>query len=273
MSGKNFLVKKQACAALLLLGLIGGCQTAPVVPLVEPPPPPPPAPIVVPEPEPLPVPLATELKSVIELMQNGEAQLASDSLVAMIADHPSPKVMKALLLQLQTDSNTLFGDDFYEITVRAGDTLSDLADQHLSDPLQFYALAKYNDIAIPRLLEVNQRLKIPIRRQGDFNDQRSELERIGTYLIASGDTDAAWKALLQAADSGNLSVPGQQELFDLSMSIADGFIQSDQFELAVDTLEQTAARFEAGTYHTDLQARLIRLKTMAVEKTAAAVQQ
>lgn len=265
MVANGFSVRVQACVLVLVFGVISGCQTAPVAP--EPEPPPLPDPVVVPEPElPPPVPLATDLKSVIELMQNGEARLASDSLEALIADTSNSQVMESLLLQLQTDSKERFGDDFYEVTVRAGDTLSVLAGQHLGDPLQFYALAHYNDIAIPRLLEVGQQLKVPTQASVGFNDQRSELEKIGIYLIASGDSDAAWKALLQAADSSSLSVTGRQELFDLSMSIADEYERSGQPSLAVKALEETANRFEAGPYRTDLQARLLGLKGVVVQK-------
>ncbi len=263
MTGRFLWIKIPAW--LVLLGLIYGCQTAPVVP--EPEPPPPPEPVAEPEPEPPPpVPLATDLKSVIELMQNGEAQLASDSLKVLITEETNPRVMNSLLQQLQTDAKQIFGDEHYEVTVQAGDTLSALAGQHMGDPLQFYALASYNDIAVPRLLEVGRQLKIPVRGSVAFNDGRSELERIGIYLIASGDTDAAWRALLQAADNGRLSESGQQELFDLSLSISDQQIQNGEPEQAVETLQQTADRFTAGAYQADLQAQLIRLQATAVQE-------
>ena len=260
---------------LFTVVVLTGCQTAPVTSLPVPPSPEP-EPVVAPEPEVFKIeaiPLVTDIKSVIELMQNGDADHAANSLRIMMLNDGSTAVMESLLKQLETDTKDLWGNDFYEVTVVAGDTLSGLAQQHLGDSLQFYSLAQYNDISVPRLLEVGQQLKIPRRGANGFSAQPSELEKIGTYLIASGDNDAAWKSLLQAADSGELSVSGQQSLFDLSMSMADSFISSGQPELAAKTLEDTAARFDIGTYHTDLQARLVRVKALLLQKTTSGVQQ
>lgn len=260
----------------MVLLILCGCQTMPA-PMPEPPPPA--VPIVIePEPEPPVEPLATDLKTVIELMQNGQDQLAIDSLMVLIDDTPNASTMQKLLAQLQTNPSDFFGAEFFEVDVVAGDTLSTLANTHLGDPLLFFALARYNGITIPKHLEKDRRLKIPrdyagklpleqasagVIQSGLNNhaiDERSNLERIADFFVAGGDSKEAWETLLQASDAGTLSDYGAEQLFTLSKQLTDQAYQDGNVDLAITTLEQSISKLPDGQYADGLQSRLVRIQ-------------
>jgi len=53
-------------------------------------------------------------------------------------------------------------DDTMLITIEKGDTLWDLCQEHLKDPLQWRELSKYNDFTNPHLIYPGEQLRIPV---------------------------------------------------------------------------------------------------------------
>ncbi len=258
---------------VLALVLLNGCQSTvekPVVPLPAPVLPPPP-----PAPPPVAEPVVTDLHEIIQLLQDGNTELVERSLQAMLAQpdgqNQNSYTVRLLLRQLQTEAQTLLGSEHKIITVQTGDTLSVLAQTHLGNAMLFYALARYNDIEVPRLLEKGRQLKIPLDYKSDRAghaastevDQRSALERVATFLLASGATREAWQTLLQAAAKQQLSDDGWQQLFQLSQDLADAAIHDKRANEAIDTLRQARKVFPEGNYGAQLQASLTRIRSMA----------
>ncbi len=79
------------------------------------------------------------------------------------------------------------------ITIEKGDTLWDLCQEHLKDPLKWRELSKYNDFTNPDLIYPGEKLRIPLsmakdvveRAEEDVKVQQEELEKLRTDLAES----------------------------------------------------------------------------------------
>ena len=230
---------------LLCVILMGGCQSTPDKPdvsLPEPVIPPPP-------PEPEPEPFLTSLNEIILALQDGNEAIAERSLQTMLAQGQNAGIADKLLQQIQTNPEQLLGAEHENISVKAGDTLSLLAEKHLGDPLMFYALARYNSIDIPRQLQRGQSLNIPINygRKDISSDnivQASKQEKLATFLIASGERREGWQTLVQTALKQQLSAQGRQQLYALSLELAETSLTAQNGDEAIATLQSARAAFD-----------------------------
>lgn len=101
------------------------------------------------------------IEKVVELLGQGNEPQARVELIQALADEPGHPAARSLLGQIDVDPKTLLGEKHYSYTVKAGDTLSGLADRLLGDRLMFYALARYNGMEKPEELVVGRVLMIP----------------------------------------------------------------------------------------------------------------
>jgi hypothetical protein len=97
----------------------------------------------------------------VDLLGDGHSEQARAELVALLSEQPANAVARKLLDQIDRDPRMMLGEKNYPYSVRAGETMSELAGRFLGDPLMFYALARYNNIAAPSQMEVGQSLLIP----------------------------------------------------------------------------------------------------------------
>jgi len=107
---------------------------------------------------------ALDLRQAIDLLQDGRLQQGRAGLVSYLERNPTNRTARSLLRQIDTDPKALLGEEHTLYTVQLGETLGELADRFLGDPISFLALARYNDIQKPRTLLVGQTLKIPVIR-------------------------------------------------------------------------------------------------------------
>ncbi|MCU0896250.1 MAG: LysM peptidoglycan-binding domain-containing protein [Burkholderiales bacterium] len=149
---------------------LAGCASAP-------PPPPAPAPVVeappapAPEPAPPPAPVLTgaEAKtraqtlirqSYDSLNDGDEARARADLQEAMKLD-PDSKQAACLMKGITADPVATLGRDSTTYTVRPGETMGRIAQRALGDLCEFYLLARYNQIKVPKQLAAGQTLRIP----------------------------------------------------------------------------------------------------------------
>lgn len=104
---------------------------------------------------------APTLQDVILALDSGRVDTAESQLLDILERRPASRLASRLLEQIRSDPKALLGDDYREVTVAEGESLSQIAERELGDAMQFFALARYNDIAVPRLLEPGQTLRIP----------------------------------------------------------------------------------------------------------------
>lgn len=99
----------------------------------------------------------------VGMLDEGNDEQAAVELRAALEEQPNNRAAQRLLQQITDDPRALLGGNARPYTVRAGETMSELADRYLGDPLMFYALARYNDLEAPNQLSAGQRLMIPHR--------------------------------------------------------------------------------------------------------------
>ncbi|MCC5866241.1 MAG: LysM peptidoglycan-binding domain-containing protein [Wenzhouxiangella sp.] len=177
-----------ALLLLLLMAYLVACQTIPVEAEPEPEPEPePPTTAVEPEPQPE-APPAT-LQNAVDLLDLGEVDEAEAVLVRILERTPGSRIARRLLGQIQSDPIELMGADYDVVEVQAGESLSVIAHRELGDSLQFFALARYNGITVPRRLAPGMVVRIP-RQLRPKPAVDTEAESV-TVSVESGNEAAA----------------------------------------------------------------------------------
>jgi hypothetical protein len=115
-----------------------------------------------------------------------------------------PKHRPALLLmsQISDDPRKLLGDMSEPYTVGKGESLRQIAAARLGDARLFYALARYNNVAVPRQLEVGRSILLPLAATGAGPARAAAGKRSAASgadaAAASGNTGASTPAIRAA---------------------------------------------------------------------------
>ena len=157
--------------------LFAGCAAAPEP--VKPPPPP------APEAEPVeapPEPQMTEplkpvaptltgaaakeqahklLRQAFDSLNEGNEQKARGELDELRQLEPDNKQAACLMRGITADPVTTLGRESTPYTVRPGDLLGRIAQRALGDVCEFYILARYNQIRVPKALAAGQVIRVP----------------------------------------------------------------------------------------------------------------
>ncbi len=153
---------------VLSAGIAAACNDKKPEPIAAMPPPAPVA-IVVPAPkQPPPSPPSEadigphqRVVNALALLSQGRDVDAHTQIVAALADHPQDALANDLLRQIETEPKVLLGERSYAYTIRRGETLSEIAGRLLGNRNRFWALARYNGIAVPETAEVGRTIQIP----------------------------------------------------------------------------------------------------------------
>jgi hypothetical protein len=153
---------------VVCFAIVAGCaappaQTpaAPPAPApVPPPPPPPPAP---------PAPRVTlteeEVKQALEHVRNlldfGQQEAAEGELAHVLESDPGNARGLTFHRQMHDDPVALYGKESFTYRVAPGDTLATIAQRFMNDRDQFYGLARYNGMTVPRQLQAGVAIKVP----------------------------------------------------------------------------------------------------------------
>jgi len=107
---------------------------------------------------------SAHLELAIKALQTGQVSIAQAEIKSVLKLEPNNKIAQSLKDQIEIDSNQYFEDTFRDYKIQKGDSLGALALKYLGSDLEFYALAKYNRIDNPSLLNINQLIKIPYKK-------------------------------------------------------------------------------------------------------------
>lgn len=103
------------------------------------------------------------VRAAVDLLGAGDERRARTELRAALELQPTNRAAQRLMEQIETDPRTLLGSRARAYTVQPGETMSQIAERHLGDPLLFYALARYNGLQSPNQIAAGQALQIPQR--------------------------------------------------------------------------------------------------------------
>lgn len=104
------------------------------------------------------------VRDAIALLNRGDPVGARRKLMTVLRQQPGDAVARSLIQQIDTDPHVLLGRENYSYTLREGETLSTVAQRALGNPMLFYALARYNDIAVPESVGPGRTILVPGRR-------------------------------------------------------------------------------------------------------------
>ncbi len=96
-----------------------------------------------------------------EMLELGNEDQATAELQRALVADPSNRLAQSLLKQIQADPMATLGRESFSYRVQPGESLSRIAQRFLGDVHQFYILARYNDIKVPRQLQGGQTIRIP----------------------------------------------------------------------------------------------------------------
>lgn len=97
----------------------------------------------------------------IDALQVGDESRARRELQLALCQEGDDELASSLLRQMEEPPDVFLGPESFEYVVQPGDTLSKISEKFLGDPFLFYALARYNEIGDPRLLEVGRTVRVP----------------------------------------------------------------------------------------------------------------
>ena len=162
----------RTAAIALGIAILAGCATPqpetppqPAPPKEEAPPPPKPEParptrpsVGSPEAK---AQAQTLLRQAFESLNEGEEQKAKAELDELRELEPDNKQAACLLKGITADPATALGRQANPYTVRPGESLGSIARRALGDVCEFWLLARYNNIKVPKQLGAGQSIRIP----------------------------------------------------------------------------------------------------------------
>ena len=180
---------------LALLMLQAGCQLLPRQPSPEPDPP-----VVLGPPEPSSADQTARLVDAMDRLQNGQFDEAERILDRLRETSPRSPTLALLARQLETSPERMLPGPYRPRTVQPGDTLSEIAEQELGNPLLFVALARLNGIAVPRTVSVGFELRVPVESPVPID--RPPMEPEGEEPFGSEEVATAMDGGSDAPDAG-----------------------------------------------------------------------
>lgn len=101
------------------------------------------------------------VSTAIEALEAGNEDLASAELQRVLQFDPNHRLAQNLMRQIKDDPVATLGKESFSYRVQPGESLSRIAQRFLNDVHQFYILARYNDIKVPRQLAGGQVIRVP----------------------------------------------------------------------------------------------------------------
>jgi len=138
-------------------------------------------------------------REVLSLLENGRPGPARAELLLYLQEKPKSAIGGDMMEQIDLPATEYFPEDYREIQLAPGQSLSTLAQEYLGSVYQFYALAKYNDIDKPRNLRTGQTMRIP-------------LTETSLAVFAAGDSGEAPAPTAASDDAVNTKVSGQESV-------------------------------------------------------------
>ncbi|WP_293268916.1 LysM peptidoglycan-binding domain-containing protein [Neptunomonas sp.] len=97
----------------------------------------------------------------VNLLESGQPEKARVELVSYLNEKPKSTKAKEIIRQIDTPVTTYFPQKHFNVTLKKGESLSTLSRDYLGNLYLFYALAKYNNITVPSMIDAGHTIRIP----------------------------------------------------------------------------------------------------------------
>jgi tetratricopeptide (TPR) repeat protein len=134
------------------------------------------------------------LTKAINKLEDGESEIALLELKEYSEIVPNSSIAANLIKQITMDSKDYYPADFFTVQLSSGQSLSTLAKQYLGSALEFYALAKYNDISNPSLVNIGTDIKVPLTQIARSMREKLEAEALAEQSVAENMEEATNEA-------------------------------------------------------------------------------
>lgn len=98
----------------------------------------------------------------LRLLARGDEDMAEAEFVLARESAEFEERARRMLRQIRTPPTRYFPADYFHVELSQGQSLSSLAERYLGEPLEFYALARYNAIRTPASVALGQQIRIPL---------------------------------------------------------------------------------------------------------------
>ena len=169
-------------------------------------------------------------------------------------------------------------DDTMLVTIVKGDTLWDLCQQHLKDPLRWRELSKYNDFTNPHLIYPGEELRIPLAMakevvevaEEEVAEYQAELERLKVELAESEATRDKLEAEISGLNESMAELKAQLKALEDSLKSQEKLMDavSQSGEAIASSVKEALAAKKAAILHeiAHLDAHLKGLEKMHEER-------
>ena len=150
-------------------------------------------------------------------------------------------------------------DDTMIITIVKGDTLWDLCQQHLKDPLRWRELSKYNDFTNPHLIYPGEELRIPVAMakevvevaEEEMAEYQAELERLKVELAESEATRDKLEAEISGLNESMAQLKAQLMALEDSLKSQEQLMDavSQSGEVIASSVKEALAANKAAILH------------------------
>ncbi len=148
------------------------------------------------------------LLAVRNLLDAGEVADAERDLQTILQADPQNKEALSYVRQIREDPQVILGRESSPYRVAAGETLSSIAGRAMKDSQLFFALARYNNIKVPRQLAVGQVIRVPGRPLAPLPSATAQSKPAeATAASKPAETPAPATAVSPAAGTAGVAGP------------------------------------------------------------------
>jgi LysM repeat protein len=182
------------------------------------------------------IPVLT-LSQILKLLETGQASQAKTALETYRLKHPKQKLAQRLYRQITDNPESRYGKEYFIYSIKRGDTLGHLAQRYLGDSMEFYGLARYNNIQDPRNIRVGQTIKIPLA-----HSKTAHILKQSKALFNQSQWNEGFEHLLLIPSSDPLYKQAQQQFVDGINRFYDSLTTADARQKAEPLLQQLLSR-------------------------------